>query len=408
MNQSKATATFFGATDTGRVRKNNEDNYIACEIRGGSHLLLAAIDGIGGYEGGEVAARIARDTIIAYVNDSADGNCLDILKSAVTAANNEIVAQKQHDPQRSNMGCVLSSAIISLEESRLYMVHIGDSRLYRFTPDSGLTKLSHDHSLVGFREEIGMLTEEQAMKHPQRNIIERSLGDIFHSPDDENFLDAGIFPIFGPTQFLFCSDGLSDMIYSAEIAGVLASDKSARDEVTRLIDMANEAGGKDNITAVIAKLSLPMPAPGSTVSGREASFSGISDLPPADNSDDLIAADPVDPTPAASGHSNKKQDGLTRFRIYLITTVIAFLAGGTVGYFIGTYTGEQRAQKAIAADVTGKTLQDSVIIPPNNPDSTVADSQRVGKQTADSINRVHRQAADSARAKNKPNRSNNP
>lgn len=394
MNQSKATATFFGATDTGRVRKNNEDNYIACEIRGGSHILLAAIDGIGGYEGGEVAARIARDTIIAYVNDSADGNCLDVLKSAVTAANNEIVAQKQQDPKRSNMGCVLSSAIISLEESRLYMVHIGDSRLYRFTPDSGLTKLSHDHSLVGFREEIGMLTEEQAMKHPQRNIIERSLGDIFHSPDDENFLDAGIFPIFGPTQFLFCSDGLSDMIYSDEIAGVLASDKSARDEVNRLIDMANEAGGKDNITAVVAKLCLPMSASGSAVS---TSFNGISDLPPADNSDDMIAEDPDPPTTPASGHNNKRQDGLTRFRIYLITTVIAFLAGGTVGYYIGSFTSEQHAQKAIEAAKIAIANGDSVATTFNLPAESVANPQRFGEQTADSMNKIYQHVADSAR-----------
>lgn len=406
MNRSNATATFYGATDTGRVRNNNEDNFIACEIRGGTHILLAAIDGIGGYEGGEVAARIARDVIVSFVNAHPEGDCLEVLKQAVTEANNTIVAQKKQDSHRSNMGCVLSSAIISLSEKRLYMVHIGDSRLYRYSPCSGLTKLSHDHSLVGFREEIGMLTEDQAMKHPQRNIIERSLGDILHTPDDENYLDSGIFPIFGSTQFLLCSDGLSDMVYSADIAGVLSSDASAHEEVARLIDMANDAGGKDNITAVIAKLTVPEDASGNNdVADNGNPCNRIAGLPPADNRDDLISAEATDASWQATSsqhYPDNNSSRLTRFKIYLITAVVTFLAGGTVGFFIGVTTGEQQVQAAIEAAEKAKSETDSIIMQVNNPTDTIAEAERLGEQTADSINRLYRQKTDSARTVHNP------
>ena len=392
MKTSQISATFFGATDTGRVRTNNEDNFIACELWGGSHLLLAAIDGIGGYEGGEVAARIARDVIIEETTSHPGVDCLELLKHAVTKANNAIVEHKKADPDRSRMGCVISSAIIAPDKMRVYMVHVGDSRLYQYTASDGLKKLSHDHSLVGYREEIGMLTEEQAMHHPQRNIIERSLGDELHNPDDPNFLDAGIFPIFEPTQYLFCSDGLSDTLYSAEIASVLATDADARTEVTRLIDMANDAGGKDNITAVIAKVSMPIvnttrPAGASddiTVFGRP--------LPPADNSDDMIAPDTASPKavqnqqPSPAKSAPKKKLTLKQLNAFIVTVAASFIIGGTVGYFIGHYSGRADAE---AEFLEAKSIPaDSVITEGNQPADTIADPQMVGEQVADSLNRL--------------------
>lgn len=401
MNTQQVTATFFGATDTGRRRTNNEDNYIACELWGGTHLLLAAIDGIGGYEGGEVAAQIARDVIIAEVSSKPGADCLDLLKHAVTKANNAIVDHKQSDPSRSQMGCVLSSAIIALAERRLYMVHVGDSRLYQYTATEGLKKLSHDHSLVGYREEIGMLTEEQAMTHPQRNIIERSLGEMSHNVNDTNFLDAGIFPIFGPTQYLFCSDGLSDMLYSAEIASVLVTDAPASDEVKRLIDMANDAGGKDNITAVIAKVNAPViqpaadPVTGSSTPDDITTFA--TPLPAADNSDDLIAPENR-PAPSGSGNRAIKQQAkrpmtIKRFNTMLVFGAAVFILGGTTGFFIGRFSSP-------APEVV--TQIDTVFLEPvdNIPDTVIADPQKMGEQTADSTNAVYRQTIDSAKHKN--------
>lgn len=408
MSNEQVTATFFGATDTGRRRTNNEDTFIACELWGGSHLLLAAIDGIGGYEGGEVAAEIARDVIVKEVSEHPGDDCLELLKHAVTKANNAIVEHKETDPTRARMGCVISSAIISLDERRLYMVHVGDSRLYQYTVADGLKKLSHDHSLVGYREEIGMLTEQQAMTHPQRNIIERSLGDTRHSAEEPNFLDAGIFPIFGQTQFLLCSDGLSDMLYSAEIAAVLAKNSAAEDEVAELINQANDAGGKDNITVVIAKVDVPVENPRNGME-PDRSLSEPDDittfgmpLPDADNSDDLIAPDyaaaPA-PMPCPQPHSVKEQSsnqchaaappankrsGLKRFNTLVIVVAVSFLLGGTAGFFIGRASLDFPTDKQKTEEVAA----DSLVTVANDPDTAVANAQLAGKEVADSINKA--------------------
>lgn len=249
-------AEIFGDTHRGCVRDNNEDSFIATFVWDDRHILCAAIDGIGGYEGGEVAAEIARSTITHYVETCESTKCLDIIKQAVVEANNEIVRQKEFRPELAMMGCVVSAALIDLDRRCVNVAHVGDSRIYSFHGGE-LLKLSHDHSLVGYREEIGDLTEEEAMHHPQRNIIDRSLGDTMHMFDDHNFIDAAIFPIAdGSTQYLFCSDGLSDMLTSAQIAETLYADSTPKSAVETLIAKANAAGGKDNVTVVIAKVDM--------------------------------------------------------------------------------------------------------------------------------------------------------
>lgn len=248
----------YGATDVGRRRTNNEDSFICQTVLDQSCLLLAAIDGVGGYEGGEVAAEICRQTIVDYVSASdRSANGLDIIKQAVVEANNAIVREKERDGRLAQMGCVVTAALIDTERRTVQMAHVGDSRLYSYSAGQ-LVKLSHDHSIVGYREEIGDLTESEAMSHPQRNLIDRCCGEAVHMFEDENFIDAAIFPIpEGNSQFLFCSDGLSDLLTSAEIAAVLASGGSPEEKVGLLIQKANEAGGKDNVTVVIADLYFP-------------------------------------------------------------------------------------------------------------------------------------------------------
>lgn len=256
MNEKIISAEVFGNYDTGLVRKNNEDNFVATFVWGGNHILAAAIDGVGGYEGGEVAAEIAKVTIEKFVSESDPGsNPLDVIKDAVVEANNAIMKHKASHPELSQMGCVLTAAIIDLNECLLYMAHVGDSRLYQYS-DGKLTKLSHDHSIIGYREEIGDLTEEEAMHHPQRNLIERLLGDTIHCVDDKNFIDAAIVPFNITTQFLFCSDGLSDMLTSKQISSCLNRGYSPQEEVSKLIELACAAGGKDNITAVVAQIVM--------------------------------------------------------------------------------------------------------------------------------------------------------
>ncbi len=380
MKTQDVKAVISGATDPGMVRHNNEDRFIATELWGGSHLLLAAIDGIGGYEGGEVASAITAEVITQTVSSGSPADCLNLLKSAVTAANNRIVEQKQTDAMRSRMGCVLSCAIIDIAQRRLYMVHIGDSRLYSYTASQGLNKLSHDHSLVGYREEMGLISEEEAMRHPQRNIIDRSLGEEIHSPSDSNFLDSGIFPILETTTFLFCSDGLSDMLPSSVIESVLSSPIAPKQKVSRLIRMANEAGGKDNVTAVIAEILLPSSP--SSPKLAELHFPQDSHVQRNDESETTTTID---------FDNERGKSGFRRTYIMIIAIAISFILGGTAGYFIGRYAADYESQNA----KTETVVPDSVIAVPNAPADSVANAQQFGQQVSDSINSTYRQNADS-------------
>lgn len=241
--------SFYGLSDMGRQRTNNEDAFVAEQLDSNS-ILAVAIDGVGGYEGGEVAAEIAQFEIPKYLHDFRNGERLELLKQAVISANNSIYDRRQVDTARPNMSCVLTSAIVDVERKVIDMVHVGDTRLYQFN-DGVLTKLSHDHSLVGYREEIGDLTEEEAMHHPQRNVISRDVGSEKHEVEDRDFLEATEFPLLPNSILLFCSDGLTDLITSSQITSVLETGDSLEEKVKTLIKLANEAGGKDNITVVL-------------------------------------------------------------------------------------------------------------------------------------------------------------
>ena len=243
--------SFFGATDIGKVRTNNEDAFIAQQIWDDHHFLLVAIDGMGSEEGGEIAADIAKESIIKYLTDFQNDTDLNLIKRAIADANNEIIRQKEFMPKYRRMGCVATAGIINVDSGTLSIAHVGDSRLYRYT-NGELSKLTHDHSLVGYQEEQGILTEEQAMKHPRRSVIERCLGYENHYAEDNSFIEAGVFPLVDGEKFIFCSDGLCDMLMSNQIAECMSSGVSPEDECYDLINKANEAGGKDNITVVIA------------------------------------------------------------------------------------------------------------------------------------------------------------
>ena len=251
---------FYGETNMGMRRTNNEDAFVAQKIWNDRFILCIAIDGVGGYEGGEVAAQIAQDYIPKHLASVTNDNPLEALKEAVVEANNRICAERQRDSSRPNMACVLSAGIIELDNNVIDIVHVGDSRIYRYE-NGNLEKITHDHSLVGYREEIGELTEEEAMNHPQRNIIDRLLGDAPHSTTDRNFFEAAKYPLDENTQLLFCSDGLTDLVTSAEIREILDQRISIQEKTKLLIDRANAKGGKDNITVVLAIAENPNARP---------------------------------------------------------------------------------------------------------------------------------------------------
>ena len=249
--KSKDKLAFCGISDMGRQRTNNEDAYVA-ELLDQDTILAVAIDGVGGYEGGEVAAEIAQAELPKYLHDFKNGERLELLKQAVVYANNAIFDRRQIDVARSSMSCVLTSAIIDAKRKVVDMVHVGDTRLYQFHHGE-LQKLSHDHSLIGYREEMGDLTEEQAMHHPQRNVISRDVGSAKHEVADRDFMEAEEFPLLPNSIFLLCSDGLTDLITSKQIIEVLKTDKNIESKAKSLIDAANDAGGKDNVTVVLVE-----------------------------------------------------------------------------------------------------------------------------------------------------------
>lgn len=248
---------FYGATDTGRQRSNNEDTF-GVELSDQSEVLAVVIDGVGGYEGGEVAAAIAKEEIARYLKEYTRGERLTLLKEAVTSANNAIFAQRQRDEQRSNMSCVLTSALIDTERKVIDMVHVGDTRLYQYYR-GGLEKLSHDHSPVGYKEDHGELSEKDAMLHPFRNQVSRVVGNKYHEVYDPDFLEAKEFPLLPNSILLLCSDGLTDLVTRSQMTAIIEQDISLEEKVQKLINAANDAGGKDNITVVLVEYQVEKP-----------------------------------------------------------------------------------------------------------------------------------------------------
>ena len=231
------------ASDVGLRRENNEDRYL-CDPPGG---LFMVIDGVGGHAAGEQAAETALRMLQARLVRET-GSPGDRLREAITLANNEVHRLAASDPALAGMACVLTAALVA--DGRVTVGHVGDTRLYAFFRGAA-RKLTHDHSPVGEREDRGELAERDAMRHPRRNEIYRDVGSVAHSPNDEDFVELVDVPFEPESAYLICSDGLSDQVSSADIARIVYA--HADDPATivgRLVQAANEAGGKDNVTAV--------------------------------------------------------------------------------------------------------------------------------------------------------------
>jgi len=252
----------IGRTDAGLVRDGNEDTFLAARIGDSPMLLCAAIDGVGGYDGGEVAARIAADTLLAYVEEHQEEKPLDLVKKALTEANNAIYRTKTAGSEYPRMACVASVALVDTELKMAHIAHVGDTRIYLYGPE-GLRKITHDHSMVGYMEDHEDITEFQAMNHPQRNEIDRCLGESLREVGQEGFIESGIYPIPAEGKLMLCSDGLTDMVTSKEITEILSSEKSTASKVDSLIVAANSNGGKDNVTVVLLEFLPNSSAPAS-------------------------------------------------------------------------------------------------------------------------------------------------
>lgn len=242
---------FFGNTDLGKQRQNNEDTFIARQTSDSRYIVACVIDGVGGYSGGEIAAEIARETILE-LTDKLQGEILPSLIDVFTVANEKIWTERQSAKEYRNMACVLTLAIADLKANQFYYAHIGDTRLYLLR-DGSLIKISHDHSFVGFLEDSGRLTEEDAMSHPKRNEIDKALGFKSSISADAGDIETGQSPFLPGDTLLLCSDGLTDLINKEDITAIMTSLTSLKNIGNSLIDAANNAGGKDNITVVLVK-----------------------------------------------------------------------------------------------------------------------------------------------------------
>jgi PPM family protein phosphatase len=251
-------------TDTGRQRNANEDSFF---VR--SPIFVVA-DGMGGAQAGEVASKAAAES---FDRDLPSGPPEQFLRETIEAANRTIHELARKDPSRAGMGTTITAVVVDAEQEEVAIGHVGDSRAYRLRGGK-LERLTRDHSLVEEMRRKGQLTDAQAEEHPQRSIITRALG-----PEPEVEVDVQTVPSSPGDVFLICSDGLTTMLSEEQIGRLLAGATSMAAAVRALVDEANRAGGRDNITALAFRLedaAAPQRAPeGATLIGPSAEEEGL-------------------------------------------------------------------------------------------------------------------------------------
>ena len=306
-------------TDAGRQRHANEDSYYA------RAPLYAVADGMGGAQAGEVASRIAAD---AFDERSGEGTPEQQLAHLATEANRRIFDLAQQDSSRSGMGTTLTGALV--DEDEVAIVHVGDSRAYRFR-DGELQQLTRDHSLVEELRRQGRLTPEEAEEHPQRSIITRALG-----PERDVQLDVHTHRARSGDVYMLCSDGLTSMVREDRVREILAGSDSLRAAVDSLVVEANEMGGRDNITVVVFRVDsddaagVEGPADDETVVGLrppepEPDTGEQAVLPPA----------PVEERRRAPRAGAPRRPRRRVRRALLAVVVLAILAGAAAGAIAG-------------------------------------------------------------------------
>jgi PPM family protein phosphatase len=225
-------------TDVGRQRHTNEDNFYD------EPPIFAVADGMGGAQAGEVASEMAIDQFVAERETEAPAE--EQLEQIAKAANRKIWDMAQADSRHAGMGTTLTAVMV--DGQSVAVGHVGDSRLYLFRRGE-IERMTRDHSLVEEFVRQGKLTPEQAEKHPQRSVITRALG-----PESAVEVDTFRIPARDGDVFLLCSDGLSGMVSDADLERILAEAGSLDEAASRLVEAANDNGGRDNITAVLFRL----------------------------------------------------------------------------------------------------------------------------------------------------------
>lgn len=236
----------FAKTDIGKARDMNQDYYYIPTQEEELPLYILA-DGMGGYQGGEIASKLATTAVKNYITSNFDKiekekeEILKLVQSAMEYANMVVYEKSKEDKDLEGMGTTLEVCLIY--NNKAYIGHVGDSRIYRIRREF-MRKLTHDHSYVEKLVKDGTISKEEAMHHPKKNMLMKALGcTAFVEPD------VMIKGFIKDDRILMCSDGLTNMLTDEQIYEIVKQE--GQQAPNKLIEMANEAGGYDNITAII-------------------------------------------------------------------------------------------------------------------------------------------------------------
>jgi PPM family protein phosphatase len=231
------------ATSTGRVRNSNEDAFGLRPDRG----IFIVCDGMGGAAGGEVASGMTVETILERMTaDFAAGP--ETLHEAIAEANRAVLERGEHDTGLYGMGTTLVTLLLHEEKAAAVIAHAGDSRCYLYRARR-LSRCTHDHSLVDEQMRLGTMTREEAERSPFRSVITRAIGTQQTVTEEMQELETQPGDLF-----LLCTDGLTREVDEEEIERVLGAGPDLERIARRLVDEANEAGGRDNVTCVVIRV----------------------------------------------------------------------------------------------------------------------------------------------------------
>ncbi|MBR5420595.1 MAG: Stp1/IreP family PP2C-type Ser/Thr phosphatase [Lachnospiraceae bacterium] len=238
----------YSLTDIGRLRKQNQDYVFTSEVPiGPLPDLFIVADGMGGHKAGEYASKCAVETLVAWVNHSADRGSVRVISKGIREANRRVREKALSDDNYYGMGTTL--VVATLEDTGLCVANVGDSRLYLIHDDE-LRQVTTDHSLVEEMVQMGELERRYARSHPDKNIITRAIGVMEE-------VDVDIFELEDISEgdmLLMCSDGLSNMIEDDEILALIREGGTLKEMAERLVDEANANGGRDNITVILVRV----------------------------------------------------------------------------------------------------------------------------------------------------------
>ena len=231
-----------GNSVIGMRRTNNED---AIYINEQKNLYLVA-DGMGGCNAGEVASSTAISAFVEAMENAENGETLDKMMSAIAQCNKKVYQKSRENVEFLDMGTTLVA--VTVENEKMFIVHVGDSRVYLFR-ENNLQQITTDHSYVMELVKIGSITREEAEVHPKRNIITRAIGIR-----EEVEADTVIEDVKQGDKLLLCTDGLSNMVSKGEMTKILIEQCSTEEKVKKLVVLANEKGGLDNISLILIEI----------------------------------------------------------------------------------------------------------------------------------------------------------